>query len=76
MKLLEPREHFDHCITGLNHENTKAIYDIDKVIEKIMYLQEIDYDDAVDWFGYNTISAFDPTDEEAPIFMYTDFILE
>ena len=75
MLLLEPREDFDKCIIGVNHNNTRAIYNVDKVIETFMDLNDWDFDEAIEWFDYNTLRSL-PYYEDSPIFIKTDFCLD
>lgn len=75
MLLLEPREDFDKCIVGVNHNNTRAIYNVDKVIETFMDLNECSFEIAREDFEYNILRSL-PYYEDSPIFIKTDFCLD
>lgn len=74
--LLEPREFFDGALVGVTDKPcdhwprqggmTVAVYDSEKCIEAIMKWHECDYEDALDWFGYNTAGAWQG--EGTPLF--------
>ena len=52
---LEPRNQFDNCIIGYIeiHGKYVLLYDYIKVIESLMSVQQMSYDEAVDYFYYN-----------------------
>ena len=75
MFLLEPRDQFDKCIIGATYDNNKAIYDADQVIETFMLINDWDFDEAIEWFDYNTLRSL-PYYEDSPIFIKTDFCLD
>lgn len=73
--LLEPRDQFDKCIIGATYDNNKAIYDADEVIETFMLINDWDYEEAFEWFDYNTLRSL-PYYEDAPIFIRIYFELD
>jgi len=75
MMLLEPREEFDKCVIGVVYAEDKAVYDTSLVIETFMKIHEWSYDEAVEWFEYNTLRSL-PYYEDSPIFISKDFELE
>ncbi len=75
MRLLDPREEFDKCVIGVIYAEDKAVYDTDLVIETFMKMHNWTYDEALEWFEYNTLRSL-PYYEDAPIFISKDFELE
>ena len=75
MLLIEPRAYFDACIVGIVYADNRAVYDAEKVIQTFMDMNGWDYDDALEWFEYNTIRSL-PYYENSPIFVNFDFDLE
>jgi hypothetical protein len=78
--LLEPRDVYDPALIGITDLPNDswprkdrihvAIYDSDKCIEAIMGWMGCDYNDAVDWFGFNTSGAW--VGEGTPTFSFPD----
>ena len=78
--LLEPRDVYDPALIGITDDPNDswprearihvAIYDSDKCIEAIMGWMDCDYNDAVDWFGFNTSGAW--VGEGTPTFSFPD----
>lgn len=74
MLFLEPREHMDHAIVGVA---TRAggmevlAYDKEKVLEALMADGEMDYDEALEFFEFNTECAW--VGEGTPIFITADW---
>lgn len=66
--LLEPREFFDKALVDVTDKPcdhwpresklTVAVYDQGKCIEALMAWLECDYDNALDYYGYNTAGAW------------------
>lgn len=77
MVLLEPRSDFDKCVIGVIYAEDRAVYDTDMVIETFMRINEWSYEEALEWFEYNTLRSLPYLDQEdAPVFMSKDFELE
>lgn len=78
--LLEPRETFDKALIGFTQSpqdhwpretNTLvAIYSSEKCIEALMEAEGWEYEDAVEWFDYNTSGAW--VGEGTPTFQHAD----
>lgn len=78
--LLEPRVFFDLALVGVTNAPkdhwprkgglTVAVYDRDKCIEAIMSWLDCDYDNALDYYGYNTEGAW--LGEGTPTFTGSD----
>lgn len=68
---LEPRETFDRAIVGLTQRAgstlTVVAYDRDKCIEAMMQDNDWDYEDAVEFFEFNTAGAW--VGDGTPIFI-------
>jgi len=63
---------FDDCVIGLTTEMTPAvIYDHDKVIESIMNNNEMDHEEAVDFFEYNVVRGAQYEKGIPPIYIRT-----
>lgn len=55
----EPPEYFDHAIIGIvvgAQQEPAVLYDMGKVIQAMA--KDIGEEDALEWFGYNTIGAY------------------
>ena len=52
---LEPRNQFDYCIIGYVESNDKylLLYDYNMIIDSLMTVQQMTYDEAVDYFYFN-----------------------
>ena len=46
-------EEFNHCLAGIDHMNACVVYYSDKVIECLMEVDEMDFEDACEHFSYN-----------------------
>lgn len=71
---LDPPEIFDKCIVGLAERAggmSAVAYDRDKCIKALMAQNKWDRDEAVEWFEFNTASAF--IGDRTPVFIDTDF---
>jgi hypothetical protein len=70
MLFLEPREYMDQAIVGVA---TRAggmevlAYDSDKTIEAIMRAYKMEYEEALEWFDFNTAGAW--VGEGTPVFI-------
>lgn len=69
MIYLEPREHLDKCIVGIVYGEERLIYDTESVLETFMETNNWEYEEALEWFEYNTIRALPYMGENAPIFL-------
>ena len=61
---------YDDALIGVS-EDSRAIYDYDKMIEWLMNKEGWSYDEAADWVNYNTLRALPYMGEKAPIIMYS-----
>jgi hypothetical protein len=57
---------YDDCILG--YVGPKVVYDAEKVIQTLMDRDGMDYEEAVEFFGFNIEGAY--VGEGTPIFMY------
>jgi hypothetical protein len=70
MLFLEPREYMDHAIVGVA---TRAgglevlAYDKEKVLEALMADGEMNYEEALEYFDFNTAGAW--VGEDTPVFI-------
>jgi len=57
--------HFADAIVGVVDEPRGAIiYQAEKVVEAFMEMNGWDYEEALEWYGYNTVRAMDYIKEE------------
>ena len=66
--LLEPRDIYDPALIGITDDPNDswprqarihvAVYDVDKCLEAIMGWLGCGFDEACDWFGFNTSGAW------------------
>ena len=49
---------FDSAVIGADYYG-RLIYDYDKMVEELMEVDDISYEDAVDFISYNTLRALD-----------------
>lgn len=76
--LLEPRETYDKALIGFTTspqdqwprktDTLTAIYSAERCIEALMAAEGWDYDEAVEWFDFNTSGAW--SGEGTPTFQY------
>lgn len=59
---------YDAALIGVS-EDGRAIYDYEKMVDGLMYMDGMMPDEAVEWIEYNTIRAL-PYTAGAPIIMY------
>jgi hypothetical protein len=59
---------YDAALIGVS-EDGRAIYDYEKMVDGLMYMDGMMPDEAVEWIEYNTIRAL-PYMAGAPIIMY------
>jgi hypothetical protein len=68
--LLEPRATYDRALIGIS-EGVRgagvAVYDSAKCIAALVEDNEWDYDEAVEWFEFNTSGAY--VGEKTPLFV-------
>lgn len=68
--LLEPRDTFDRALIGISEGGqgpAVAVYDVAKCVTALMDMNGWDHDEALEWFDYNTVSAY--VGESTPIFV-------
>jgi hypothetical protein len=58
---------YDSAIIGYDANNSRIIYDYEKMIEHLMEVDECSYEDAVDFINYNTLRALPYAGSEGPI---------
>jgi len=78
--LLEPRLTYDCALVGVTTEPEDgwqreskaavAVYSAELCIESLMLVEGASYEDAADWFGFNTASAW--AGEGTPTFVYSE----
>ena len=64
---IEPREYYDYAIVGVCKKRKVFIYSWYRLVAICMHEQEIKFDEyeyAVDWIEFNTISWVNPTKPE------------
>jgi len=57
---------FDDCIVGIDSKQ-RLVYDIDKIVGSLA--QDMDYEDALEFFYYNIEGAY--MGEHTPVFIHT-----
>jgi hypothetical protein len=66
-------EGFNSAIIGTAQRERSGppvlVYSFDKIIEILMENDEMDYDEAVEYYGYNIEGSY--MGEQTPIFLYT-----
>lgn len=65
--LLEPREHMDKAILGLTNDLNHIVYSQDKIVTAFMKMNRWNYEEAVEWYDYNTLRALDYMGEFKPV---------
>lgn len=61
---------YDNAVIGVDESGMKLIYSVTMCIEALVNEQGMDYEEAVDFFNYNTLRANDYMGERAPIFCH------
>lgn len=61
---------FDSCIIGKDTKN-RAIYDADAMIAVLISRDDMDYEDAVEYFWFNIDGAY--VGEETPIYVFLNY---
>tara|TARA_R100001143_G_C3293293_1_gene102221 strand:+ start:328 stop:624 length:297 start_codon:yes stop_codon:yes gene_type:complete len=63
---------YDRSIKGIGNRDGKPVllYSSDKCIQQLMEDNDWTYDDALDWFCYNTLGAY--AGESTPLFEWED----
>lgn len=64
---LEPRDRYDECIVGTTYDNSKLIYDADKIIHALMEQDGMNDEEAKEYFEYNILGAY--VGEGTPIYV-------
>lgn len=70
--LLEPRTTFDRALIGITEgaaSSGVAVYDSEKCIEALAQDNDWEYEEACEWFSFNTSGAF--VGPGTPIFLHT-----
>ncbi len=60
---------FDDAFLGLSEEN-RAIYSFDKMVDWLIKLDGITYEEAVEYIEFNVVRALPYAGEKAPIILY------
>lgn len=63
---------YDTALIGISDDG-RAIYDFNKMIEWLMYIEDCNEVEAIEWIEYNTIRALPYMGDKAPIIMYPLF---
>ena len=63
---------YDSALVGVSDDN-RAIYDFDLMIEWLMWAEDFEEDEAVEWIEVNTLRALHYMGDKAPIIMYKLF---
>lgn len=62
---------YDESIIGQTFDG-RAIYDIEKMAEELASEDEISFDEAMDFIGYNAIRSLPYAGERAPVVVYVE----
>lgn len=54
--VLEPRETFSRALVGVTSEG-RLVYSEDKILQALQDVEGMDYEEALDYYSYNTIKA-------------------
>ena len=60
---------YDSAIVGVNEDQTRVVYDFEKMVGYLMENDDMEYEDAVEFIEYNTIRAI-PYFPNGPIVIY------
>jgi hypothetical protein len=70
--LLEPQSFYNKTIMGYS-EDGRVVYSVDQILEGHVNQDDMTYEDAVEFFEFNTIGTFMGMDNpNKPIFMYEE----
>lgn len=58
---------YDSVIIGYDANDSRVIYDFEKMVEHLMRVDDISYEDAVDFINYNTLRALPYAGSNGPI---------
>ena len=61
----------DDAVIGIDVQSYRMVYSQEKCISILMERDGMPYDEAVEWFEYNTLRASLYVEEMAPIYVYT-----
>jgi hypothetical protein len=62
---------FADAIVGISENPTQVMYDSEKVIEAFMQQNKWSYDEAFEWFEFNTVRAVEYlSDKNKPVLVY------
>lgn len=60
---------YDTAIIGYDAVSRRIIYDFELMVEYLMVVDKMDYDEAVDFIEYNTVRSFPYAGPNAPIIL-------
>lgn len=60
---------YDSALVGVSDDN-RAIYDFDKMVEWLMFTEDFDEIEAIEWIEVNTLRALPYMGDKAPIVMH------
>jgi hypothetical protein len=63
---------FDAAVIGIDESTMRLIYSVSLCIDILVREQEMDYEDALEYFSYNVSGAY--VGEKTPIWCNDDFI--
>lgn len=62
---------YDDALVGIDAYN-RAIYDFEKMVEWLMYTEDFDETEAIEWIEYNTIRSLPYAGKYAPVIAYPE----
>jgi hypothetical protein len=62
---------YDSAIIGYDADNYRVVYDYEKMIEHLMDIDGMEYDEAVEFIEYNTIRSLPYAGSNAPIILHS-----
>lgn len=62
---------YDSALVGISEDN-RAIYDFNKMVEWLMYTEDFNETEAIEWIEYNTIRSLPYAGEYAPIVAFEE----
>ena len=63
---------FDGCLIGKDSKD-RAIYDADAMIEVLMVRDEMDYEEAIDFFWFNIDGSHVGDEGRTPIYVFLNY---
>jgi hypothetical protein len=61
---------YDSAIIGYDADNYRVVYDYEKMIEHLMDIDGMEYDEAVEFIEYNTIRSLPYAGSNSPIVLH------